>query len=310
MELNKIYQGDAYETLLTFESESIDCVVTSPPYWNLRDYGVEGQIGLEFTITEYIQKLRLVFNEVYRVLKKSGTCFINLGDTYNGSLKGEGCSNTDKLNIPIEAMPIENKKRIITNIPKKSLCHIPHRFAISMIDNGWCLRNTIIWHKSNIMPESVRDRFTEDYEYVFFFVKNRQYYFEQQFEPSIDPESYNGKRRRNPSSAYKTGDKFLSQNFWNLKGKKYPNRNKRCVWSIPTYPFKGSHFATFPENLIIPMIKSGCPKNGIVLDPFSGVATTCMVAKKLNRNYVGIELNPKYIEMSEKRIDQECGTLL
>lgn len=303
MQLNKIYNGNALDVLKTFPDESVDMVITSPPYWALRDYGAEGQLGLESTFQEYINKLCDIFDEVKRVLKKSGSCWVNLGDAYSGSGKGVG------------------------GIKSKSLLQIPSRFAIEMCNRGWILRNEIIWHKPNAMPSSVNDRFTVDYEKLFFFVKSKKYYFKQQKEQMktnhICWKSIRKHSRMVSLNITKQGSKgVLGQENSGLRkqdqigradytgfNKRYlpPKdlmRNKRSVWSINTKPFKEKHFATYPEELIITPIKACCPENGIVLDPFMGSGTTAVVARSLGLKYVGIELNPDYIKIAEKRLAQ------
>lgn len=293
LELNKIYQGDCLEVLKSFPDESVDCVVTSPPYYGLRDYGVKGQIGLETTFQEYINKLCDIFDEVKRVLKPKGTCWVNMGDTYNGNKTGYTDTNKNG------KIPSENliKKKSSKELKEKTLCSIPARFSIEMCDRGWILRNEIIWYEPNVMPQSVKDRFTVDFEKIFFFVKNKKYWFETQYEPhESQPHKYNGSKYKSigkTSRAESDGSEF-----YNPQG-----RNKRSVWKISTRPYKESHFATFPEALIETPIKAGCPENGIVLDPFMGAGTTGVVALKLNRSYIGIELNPEYIELAEKRIE-------
>lgn len=303
MQLNKIYNGNALDVLKTFPDECVDMVITSPPYWALRDYGAEGQLGLESTFQEYINKLCDIFDEVKRVLKKSGSCWVNLGDAYSGSGKGVG------------------------GIKSKSLLQIPSRFAIEMCNRGWILRNEIIWHKPNAMPSSVNDRFTVDYEKLFFFVKSKKYYFKQQKEQMktnhICWKSIRKHSRMVSLNITKQGSKgVLGQENSGLRkqdqigradytgfNKRYlpPKdlmRNKRSVWSINTKPFKEKHFATYPEELIITPIKACCPENGIVLDPFMGSGTTAVVARSLGLKYVGIELNPDYIKIAEKRLAQ------
>ncbi len=325
-----IYQGNALQILKTLNSESIDCVVTSPPYWALRDYGVEGQLGLEPTFQEYIIKLCNIFDEVKRVLKKSGTCWVNMGDSF-GSGKGEK---------GIITKAIEKKKPVEGF--QKCLLQIPARFSIEMCNRSWILRNTLIWHKPNCMPSSVRDRFTVDFEYVFFFVKNKKYWFKKQFEPYDQPINKVGVNKKLKTKALNTfqnkptyndfrkwyeteiiSSKFTFNRsrkgqgegnslaiYYAIFGRNDQGRNKRCVWKITTKPFKEAHFAVFPETLVETPIKAGCPMGGIVLDPFCGSGTTCVVAKKLNRNYVGIELNPEYIKMAEKRILNTQKSLL
>ena len=300
--INKIIQGDALEVLKILPDESVDCMITSPPYWALRDYGVEGQLGLEPTFQEYISKLCGVFDEVKRVLKKEGTCWVNLGDTYGGTGAGQY---------------------------KKCLLQIPSRFTIAMTERGWILRNTIIWHKKNAMPSSVLDRFSNKYEQVFFFVKNRKYYFDvdsiripyelnekrsngigENAEAMGSPRArvgrqYNSKERTKrrvlEEIARKMGHRRPPENEYdrNPKGK-----NRGDVWSTTSQPYLEAHFAVFPEKLIEPMILSGCPKGGLVLDIFMGAGTTAVVAKKLGRNYLGIELNPEYVKIVEERLRQ------
>ena len=295
---NRIKLGDSLGVLKTLKNESIDCVVTSPPYWALRNYGVVGQLGLEPTFQEYIIKLCDIFDEVKRVLKKEGTCFVNLGDTYGGSGdKGDWEDPKDKNRNG-------QRKSVNKSATQKSLCQIPSRFAIEMCNRGWILRNKIIWHKPNVMPSSVKDRFTVDYEEIFFFTKNKNYYFEQQFEPlsqvSIDRVRYGWKSKKANASVMNGKGidvEKMGERFANEKG-----RNKRTVWKIPTSSSRYSHVAMFPEALIEPMIKAGCPTGGVVLDIFMGAGTTAVVAKKNNRNYLGIELNPEYIKIAEERI--------
>lgn len=292
---NKIYCGDCLKTLKSFPAESIDCVITSPPYWALRDYGVSGQLGLEKTFQEYINKLCDIFDEVKRVLKKSGTCWVNIGDTYSATRWSNSAGTS--------FMAKNNKNDIYGNVIEKNsglsdkcLCQIPSRFAIEMVNRGWILRNELIWNKPNCMPSSAKDRFTVDFEKIFFFVKNKKYYFETQKEKRaakvIEPRMIREEKRKIYNGKYPKAGVVRSM-----------SRNKRCVWRIPTRPFKESHFAVFPEELIITPIKSGCPIGGVVLDPFMGSGTTGLVAKKLNRKYVGIELNHEYIKIAENRIN-------
>lgn len=360
MELNKIYQGEALDILKSFPDESIDMLITSPPYWALRDYGtaswdggnkdcdhlngslqssrstlggrkpedtlndkraksgmpfkdtcgkcgakrIDLQLGLEPTFQEYITKLCDIFDEVKRVLKKSGTCWVNLGDTYaggNGNTSDyeRGRNSCIPVSTKLTAPSGKPKSAKVDGVQNKSLCQIPSRFAIEMTNRGWILRNEIIWHKPNCMPSSVKDRFTVDFEKIFFFVKNKKYYFETQYEPhKSKPHKYSNKKYNDigkTSRAESDGSEF-----YNEKG-----RNKRTVWKITTKPYKEAHFATYPEALIETPIKAGCPKDGIVLDPFMGSGTTALVARNLGRKYVGIELNPEYIKLAEKRLQQQ-----
>jgi site-specific DNA-methyltransferase (adenine-specific) len=313
--INKIICGDSLKVLKTIPDESIDCVVTSPPYWALRDYGVTGQIGLEPSIAEYLDKLILIFDEVKRVLKPSGTCWVNFGDTYANKTKG-GHRNKPQGNMydSLTKRATFPKLKTSLSIPSKSLCLIPARFAVLMIERGWILRNEIIWHKLNAMPQSVRDRFSVDFEKVFFFVKEKRYYFRQQFEPVKNPQELK-RRYSNP---------FEKRPYWKLKGRNsksleaikrsqkeilHRGRNKRCVWTIGTGASSANHFAVYPSRLIETPILAGCPENGIVLDPFMGSGTTAVVARKLNRNYIGIELNAGYVTLAENRLKNLNTTL-
>ena len=304
--INHIICGPADQVLKSFPNESIDCVITSPPYWGLRDYGIKGQLGLEPTIQEYVEKLCDVFDEVRRVLKESGTVWINIGDTYSSN---HGGGKQLKVNPEVTRQLRAAKDRTRNSkLPAKSLCQIPSRVALEMTNRGWILRNEIIWHKPNCMPSSVKDRFTVDFEKFFFFVKSSRYYFAQQFEQLrnkdrltrrlLDPQ---GQRKR------KYGDKFISTlNPATAEASRLNmlrhGRNKRCVWSISTRPFAGNHFAVYPPQLIETPIKAGCPKAGIVLDPFIGSGTTALVAKQLGRQFIGIDLNPSYVRMTRSRL--------
>ncbi len=310
-----ICQGDAYDVLKTFPDRCIDMVMTSPPYFALRDYGVAGQIGLETTFDAYITRLCAVFDEVKRVLKDTGTCFVNIGDTYSGS--GNGSHDTRTVSCKNYASreqmmcKYNNQKAGKTSLPDKSLCLIPFRFAIEMVNRGWILRNTIIWHKPNAMPENVRDRFTDDYEYLFFFVKSKHYYFDQQFEPYTAPMNRWGGQRLQ-AHGVSTWDQGTGQTQYRNRDMR-PNplgRNKRSVWSIPTKPFPGAHFAVYPPELCETPIKAGCPPDGVVLDPFMGSGTTCVVAAQLGRRYIGIELNEAYVNIAQERLTQASLSLV
>jgi len=445
METNRIIQGDCLDVLKTLPSESIGMVMTSPPYWALRDYGVDGQLGLEPTFQEYINKLCDIFDEVKRVLKKEGTVWVNMGDTYFGGGNNRGNKS------PISKKQASNKGAVgqvqqdwsKMDFKSKCLIQIPSRFAIEMTrkrgyivktetdeawlggiiegegcitiakhngyyepriqvamvhrevldsyvwkvggstaskicsdifdyliskqeqarivwrmvemqkerprtggdryskvgqkytvkqleererwfkqikahnqGNGeptklqnpiknkpWILRNSIIWHKPNCMPSSVKDRFTVDFEKIFFFSKSKKYYFETQYEKYTIPMNRwggnklkaNGKSEKDLQGMYRDRDMRPNKQ----------GRNKRCVWRIITKPFSEAHFAVYPTELCETPIKAGCPKGGIVLDPFFGAGTTGLVAKKLGRNYLGIELNPEYIKIANDRLVQE-----
>jgi DNA modification methylase len=277
-ETDIIYNGDFLEVLKTFPDKSINCCVTSPPYFNLRDYGVPGQIGLEETPEEYINKLVEGFREVKRVLKDDGTLWINIGDSYSGSGKG---------------------------IKAKDLIGIPWMLAFALRADGWYLRQDIIWNKPNPMPESVTDRCTKAHEYIFLLSKSQKYYFNAESikEPTVYPTgTRTDKKRGEFKGKYHVHEEFkhISDSFRAIRD----YRNKRDVWTVSTKPYRGAHFATFPEELIEPCILAGCPAEGIVVDPFIGSGTTGRVAKRNGREFIGIELNPDYIKLATQRINE------
>lgn len=274
-----------------------------------------GQLGLEPTLELYIKHLCDIFDEVKAVLKSTGTCWVNLGDTYAGS----GCGTNDYRTEASKSIQGVGKNaqlyktggiaQKIKEVPAKSLCMIPFRFAIEMVNRGWILRNVLIWKKPNCMPSSAKDRFTVDFEYLFFFVKNRKYYFVPQYEEYNGPINRWGgpkiKFNTEKQEDYLKMQKISRTSSLKAGGDCRPHplgRNKRCVWLIPTTPFPDAHFATFPAKLCETPIKSGCPPNGIVLDPFMGSGTTGLTALKLGANFFGIEANPKYMEMAKRRI--------
>ena len=312
MKTNTIHQGDALKILKTLPAGSVDMVITSPPYWSLRDYGIEGQIGLEPTYGEYLQRLMLIFDEVKRVLKETGTCWVNIDDTYgtgSGSGVRHGKQSTNRGTQTNKGW--QQKGKAAVKGQEKSLLLIPARFALAMVERGWILRNEIIWHKPNTMPESVKDRFTVDFESLFFFVKNKRYTFNQQFEDA----HFDGRRhtKMNGSPKYQKGvvpgrkaHTMASAGHERWMQDKTGNyiRNMRSVWKISVAPFPDAHFAIYPEKLVETPIKAGSPEKGVVLDPFMGSGTTAVVAKKLGRAYVGVELNPDYIGIAERRLAQ------
>lgn len=339
MEKDKIYQGNAIDVLKNFEDNSIDCCVTSPPYYALRDYGVDGQIGLEETPEKYIERITEVFMEVHRVLKPNGTLWLNIGDSYwgggwRGSELNEHSGEIQKGSKGThcgEAMP--SCKGNKGGYKPKDLIGIPWMLAFSLRNAGWYLRQDIIWHKPNPMPESVTDRCTKSHEYIFLLSKSQKYYFDHEAiqEPCIDQNRTNfqsGSRSNGINKDRNDNDLGERSKNWKPKTKNcqydgqvpnsmhirremglsdavYTVRNKRDVWSINVKPCKEAHFATYPEELVSTCILAGCPESGIVLDPFMGSGTTGIVANKLGRHFVGIELNPEYIEMAERRIGLE-----
>jgi DNA modification methylase len=310
-----LLQGDALSVLKTMPAESIDCVMTSPPYWGLRNYHVDGQVGLEKTYQEYIDHLILIFSEVKRVLKKTGTCWVNIADSYAGSGKGIGTDRTKCKEVYTDD-DINKTAWQNVGVPSKSLIGIPERFALAMTDRlGFIRRNTIIWYKRNPMPESVKDRFTEDFEYVYLFSKQSKYYFEQQFEPAFDWGTRDRSDFRDGTDDPLLKHHGLSGRTWAVgvgqdselgtKGRcgDSVNRNRRCVWDIPTSSNGYQHYAAYPEKLCETPILAGCPSDGVVLDPFAGTGTTGAVSKRLCRKSVLIELNTEYCEIIKKRME-------
>ena len=306
----KIIHGDCFENLKKLETESIDCIVTSPPYWQLRDYETPGQIGLEENVEEYLEKLMNIMNELYRILKKSGTFFLNMGDTYsnvNSKFSRRINKKRGKENI------FKNITRK-TDVKRKSKLMIPERLCIKMIDAGWILRNEIIWHKPNVLPEAVSDRFTNDFEKIFFFTKNQKYYFKKQYEPYSEKILSAFKDGIIPTGRKKlleSGESKMTMKKINKPWKaeySEKGRNMRSVWSVATKGIREGHYASFPEKLVTRCLISGCPENGTVLDPFLGSGTTLVVAKKLGINGIGIELKKEYIAIAINRIKEDLFT--
>lgn len=284
MDVDIIYDKDCIEGLREMPDESIDTCITSPPYFNLRNYGASGQIGQEKTPAEYINKLVDVFTEVHRVLKKSGTLWVVIADTYSSVKYDNG-------------------------VKPKDLIGIPWMLALALRTKGWYLRQDIIWSKQNPMPQSIKDRCTTSHEYIFMLSKSQKYYFDQ--DAIMEDAAYDGRKdtRMKGSHKYSQGATGIrKQTFaarahdrWKIRDGKYI-RNKRSVWNVNTRPFKGSHFAVFPELLIVDCVKAGCPVGGIVLDPFMGAGTTAIVAKSLDRHYIGFDINWEYVDIANKRI--------
>ena len=262
-----------------------------------------GHLGLEPYYFQYVNHLCDIFDEVKRVLRPEGSLWVNIGDTYSGSNNG---SNDHRDKTGLGARPTDRykgqKAGVAADIPAKSLCQIPNRFAIEMTKRGWILRNEIIWHKPNCMPSSAKYRFTVDYEKIFFFTKSRKYYFNTQYDPYSKPLDRCGGKSKKTTDHLKLKSPCASAH---RERAMHPNPNgriKRTTWSINTKPFPKAHFAVYPEELVETPIKAGCPPKGIVLDPFMGSGTTALVALKLGRRFIGIELSPKYIKIAENRI--------
>jgi len=298
----QLYQGDALETLKQMEDESINCCVTSPPYWGLRDYGVDGQLGLEPTPDEYVANMVEVFREVKRVLRNDGTLWLNLGDCYNGSGGAGGDYSKGGLK---EGQPKYPGRKVATLKPK-DLVGIPWMVAFALRADGWWLRSDIIWAKPNPMPESVTDRPTKSHEYIFLLSKSARYYYDADAikENSVDPQGsaarykYTFSGRDGLIMPDGKPQQIAPKGIREFSSK----RNKRTVWNITTKPFSEAHFATFPPELPEICIKAGCPEGGTVLDPFAGAGTTLYVAEQLGRNSIGIELNPDYCDIIRRRM--------
>lgn len=283
---DKLLWGDCKEIVATLPDNCVDCVVTSPPYWNLRDYEVEGQLGLEDSYLDYITKLCDLFDEIKRVLKPEGSVFVDIGDTYYGSTK------------------VKTNKA--TKLSPRTLTMIPARFGIEMLNRGWIIPNKIIWHKPNIMPRPCKKRFIVNYEEIFFFVKQENYYFQTQYEPFATPNLGDLK--------VSVGDKYKDENvkvenksiqkFYNkVKDGEVEGRIMRSVWKIAVSNQDCFHKAPYPEQLIVPILNAVCPPNGIVLDPFMGTGTTAIVALKQDKHFIGIDLDNRAIEYAQNRIN-------
>ena len=301
----QLYQGDALETLKQMEDESIHCCVTSPPYWGLRDYGIEGQIGLEKTPEEYVSKIVEVFREVKRVLRDDGTLWLNIGDSYAGS--GRGPTGRNGIGNQEKRQGFHSPKVVIpTGLKPKDLVGIPWMVAFALRADGWYLRQDIIWHKPNPMPESVTDRPTKAHEYIFLLSKSQKYYYDADAikEPAVtsgQTRKFNTPKKvgRLVNQRKASGNESPDAEPWEVPAMK----NKRSVWTVPTQPFPEAHFAVYPPDLITPCILAGCPVGGTVLDPFAGSGTTLLVAIQHHRKAIGIELNPEYIEIAKRRLN-------
>lgn len=297
--------GDVRQRLKELPDASVQTVITSPPYWGLRDYGNDNQIGLEQTPGEYVDEMVMVFREIWRVLSDDGTVWLNVGDSYNQSKSnrsGQHGYNDGRTNRS-ERFSVGG----VDGLKPKDLVGIPWRLAFALQADGWYLRQDIIWHKPNPMPESVTDRCTKAHEYVFLLSKSQRYYFNNEAikEDAIWSDdkragagrlTYDGKRQGEPGQGQEA--------FVTIADK----RNKRDVWTIPTKPFAGAHFAVMPEALVEPCLLAGSKPNDLVLDPFTGSGTVAVVALRHGRNFIGIELNPDYANIAEQRII-DTGTL-
>lgn len=264
------------EGLRQLPDSSIDCVITSPPYWQLRDYGYDGQWGLEDTFEKYLEHLWGMMDEIHRILKDTGTVWINLGDTYSTKSGGfaDGDKNQSKVAKYTKGMVVNQPG----NLPPKSLLMIPHRFAIGCYNRGWTIRNDIVWAKKNAMPESVEDRFSKKHEYFFFMTKKPTgYYFDLE---SVKDQQISSSGKKNPGDV-------------------------ADFWDIPTRPSTDDHYAAYNTNLIDKPIISGCPEGGVVLDPFAGTGTTLIRARELCRQYVGIEYSKEFCDIIDHNISNK-----
>lgn len=300
--------GDARDTLAEMPSDSVDCIVTSPPYFALRDYGMDGQIGLEKTLDEYIARLVEVFWEARRVLSPTGTFWLNLGDSYshggNGSRDAERWPKQSRNDHRVEHAAKVGKP--------KDLLMVPARVALALQDDGWWIRSDVIWQKTNPMPESVRDRPTSSYEHVFLLARSARYFYDA--DALREPPAASTLADKRQGFSYPAGEGAGNPGVFGHVGHPVPTpangRNARDVWTISVQPFRGAHFATFPVELARRCIVAGCPRGGTVLDPFAGSGTTGVAALREHRQFVGIELNPEYAAMAEGRIGEVHPSLL
>lgn len=305
----RLYHGDVLDVLSEMPSESVQTCVTSPPYWGLRNYGEERQIGLEDTPAQYVWRMVEVFRQVHRVLRDDGTLWLNLGDSYaNGHTGAPGATSTLSGNGHRGGGPkthaVSQVSRSAANLKSKDLVGIPWRVAFALQDDGWYLRSDIIWNKPNPMPESVTDRPTRSHEYVFLLTKESRYFYDHEAirEPSITNDS---RRPYGSDGAFH----MASRSKWQAgagtqRSSDATKRNARSVWSITTKPYAGAHFATFPPELPERCIRAGSCVGDTVLDPFSGAGTTALVARKLQRRSIGIDLNADYLSMASERLAQ------
>lgn len=339
----RILTGDCRDVLGTLPDKSVNCCVTSPPYFGLRDYGVDGQIGLEQTPDAFVAEMVAVFREVRRVLRDDGTLWLNLGDSYAGSGKGgnpeEGKQATNRGSQSVgvlygtgktarEAAVTNVTRKTFDGIKAKDLIGIPWRVAFALQADGWYLRQDIIWSKPNPMPESVTDRCTKAHEYLFLLSKSARYHFDadaiaeavaessiarwaQDVENQVGSDRVPGKTNGTMKAVGRKNPRSQGLETAAVKGESTFGfgevRNKRSVWTVATQPFSEAHFATFPPSLIEPCIKAGCPTGGTVIDPFGGAGTTGLVSDRLQRDAILIELNPAYVEIARNRLTADAG---
>ncbi|WP_082734024.1 DNA-methyltransferase [Polycladidibacter hongkongensis] len=327
--------GDVQDRLRDLPDNAVDCVVVSPPYWGLRDYGVEGQLGLEATLQEHLDKMVEVFEEVKRVLKPEGTCWVNYGDCYAAPPSGHKADNSGRVRTGKDDRTFTQKpfSTIQGVLKPKDLCMVPNRLAIALQEAGWWVRAECIWAKPNPMPESVRDRPAVAHEKIFLLTKTPHYFYDAQAvrQHRTSDEDANGFRggsytQGSPTKREQTGEQRVKDRgglrphagfnkSWDKMSKAEQQANGRnlrnyepaapAVWNMATRPFSDAHFATFPPELVERCLKAGCPKGGVVLDPFGGAGTTALVALRMGMKAILIELNPDYAEIARKRIERD-----
>lgn len=287
-----LHHGDSLEVARTLESGSVNCIVTSPPYYGLRDYGSDGQYGLEDSPAGYVETMRTLFAELRRALADDGTLWLNIGDSYSGGSR-KGYADTGKAAGRI------GPDRPSSGLPGKNLLGIPWRVAFALQDDGWILRNAIVWNKPNAMPESVTDRLSSRYEPMFLFSKSQRYHFDLDPIREAQADVSIARAGRNRFSVDQSQQGVGSPNTFDPTSSIHPSgKNPGDVWNINTQPFPGAHFAVFPQELARRAIVAGCKPGGTVLDPFSGSGTTGLVAQNNGRRYVGIDISADYLKLS------------
>lgn len=308
----QILVGDCIEQMKTMESDSVHCCVTSPPYWALRDYGVDGQLGLEPTLEEHLEKMVEVFEEVRRILRPDGTLWLNYGDSYAASVNGRSAADTKAAGNDDRTFRDKPFGTVQGVLKPKDLCMIPSRLAIALQEAGWWVRSEIVWEKPNPMPESCQDRPTQSYEKVFLLTKSARYYYdadairEEHSTPELERSNKHGASAMRGQEAIRPRGNLEATDDAETRYYHPKGRNSRNVWKIATKAFRDAHFATFPPALAERCIKAGCPVDGVVFDPFGGAGTTGLVADRLQRRSILIELNPDYAQMAKRRIEGDA----
>ena len=292
-----LHPGDCLESMRAMPDGSARCCITSPPYWGLRDYVHDGQLGLEETPDAYVEKMVEVFREVKRVLADDGTLWLNIGDSY-ASMKGAACGVDPKDPSNSRRFGVRPQDRVLPGLKQKDLVGIPWRLAFALQADGWYLRQDIIWHKPNPMPESVRDRCTKAHEYVFLITKSKRYYYDREA-VMVDSEGVSGGGFSEKYAEAQPNHGAMRLARPEDTGKK----NKRSVWTVNPASFAGAHFAVMPEALVEPCVLAGSAEGDTILDPFAGSGTVGVVAGRAGRSFVGCELNPEYLEIARQRIE-------